>query len=255
MAPNATYYRGSKELIRTAATALNSGDIVPLEDGRVGVVQGLVPVVSGDQYAAGVVGIYNVAAASGTTFALGVPVFYNTSTDLAVNEAATLDGATAIYLGVCAKAKVSGETTVAVDLNIGFAIGNGSFIYEFDTETGVDATAHTLIPASRNPTGLIIEAVYGVVTEVFGGASEDQGIVTVRDSALNVIATLTPSNAGADAVNDIVVGTGKIYGATTGDAIKTVAAGLSVQGIVTQATSGASAAGRMKVYVKARPLA
>lgn len=127
-------------------------------------------------------------------------------------------------------------------------------VYEFDTETGVDATAHTLIPASQNPRGLLILGVFGRVTEVFAGASEDQGIVTVQDEDDTAIATLTPTNAGADAVGDIIVGYAA-HAATTGAATKTVAAGKAVEGIVSQATSGAGAAGKMKVYIEAIPLA
>lgn len=127
-------------------------------------------------------------------------------------------------------------------------------VYEFDTETGVDATAHTLVPASQNPRGLLILGVFGRVTEVFGGASEDQGIVTVQDEDDTAIATLTPTNAGADALGDIIVGY-SAYAASTGAATKTVAAGKAVEGIVSQATSGAGAAGKMKVYVVAIPLA
>lgn len=130
---------------------------------------------------------------------------------------------------------------------------------EVDCETGQSPQDVTIIPAAWNVGGLLLEECVAVVTEVFAGASQDQGVVTLKDSdgtSLNV--TLTPSDGGADAVGDMVVaaGTNKTAErAATGDPGAVVVAGKGVRAVVTQATSGSGAAGKMRVVVKAVRLA
>ena len=123
-------------------------------------------------------------------------------------------------------------------------------VYEFDCQTGVDAATHILIPAALNPTGLVIQHGFAIVTEQFAGSSEDQGIVTVEDTDGTDLFTLTASDAGADALNDIIQGY-SAPAASTGAAAKVVAADKGVRGLVTQATSGGSPAGKMKVILVA----
>jgi hypothetical protein len=153
--------------------------------------------------------------------------------------------------------------TVIVRLGVEAPAGSLSQVVgaatEIDCELGQSPQDVTVIPAAWNAGGLLIEECVGVVTEVFGGATQDQGIITLKDSdgtSLNV--TLTPSDAGADAVNDVVVaaGTSKTAErAATGDPAAVVAAGKGVRAVVTQATSGAGAAGKVRVIVKAVRLA
>lgn len=125
---------------------------------------------------------------------------------------------------------------------------------ELDCETGEDAADHLLVPGFMNRTGLLVLGVFGRVTEQFAGSSQDQGIVTVYDEDDNVIATLTPSNAAADAVGDIVVGY-SAYAASTGAAGKSVAAGKYIDCKVTQVTAGGTPAGKMTVHIIVAPLA
>lgn len=258
MTAEATFLRDPCTHKLTASGALTGGEVHQLSDSRAAYVDGLQAVASGDTYGARKSAIVKLPAASGTTFSKGDRVIWDASANLCVQPALTVDGSADFYVGIAHKAKVSGETVVEVELNaqpLQPAIPR-PFVYEFDCETGVDADPHTLIPANMNKNGLLVLAVYGVVTEVFGGASQDQGIVTIKDTAgtPNTICTLTPSDAGADAVGDVIVGTAKILGGATGDAIKTVAAGLGITGTVTQACSGAGAAGKQKVYVLVMPL-
>ncbi len=130
---------------------------------------------------------------------------------------------------------------------------------EVDCETGQSPQDLTLIPAAWNTGGLLIEECVGIVTEAFAGATQDQGVVTLKDSdgtSLNV--TLTPNDAGVGAVNDLVVAAGTnrtAERAATGDPGAIVAAGKGVRAVVTQVTSGAGAAGRLRVIVKAVRLA
>jgi len=125
------------------------------------------------------------------------------------------------------------------------------YVVEVDCET--DSASVELIPAHQNPDGLIIIAAFGVVTEQFGGGTEDQGVVTISDESDNAICTLTASDGGADAVNDVIEGF-FLHEAATGDAGKVVAAGEYVDCACTQNTSGTSAAGKMTVHLIVKPL-
>lgn len=256
MTAEATYLNCPDQHKSVAAGALTGGEVQQLSDARAAYVDGLQAVAANDTYGLRARAIAKFAAASGTTFSKGDPVYWNSSTNLAVAPALTLDGSTIFYLGTCHKAKTSGQTVVEVDMNVQPLLPAipQPFVYEFDCETGVDASTHVLIPANYNKRGLLLLAAYALVTEVFGGASEDQGIVTIEDTDGTDLCTLTATDAGADAANDVIVGTSDVFSATTGDAAKVVAAGKGIRGVVTQATSGAGAAGKMKVYVLVMPL-
>jgi len=129
------------------------------------------------------------------------------------------------------------------------------FVAELDVETGEDTADHVLLPAWMNRRGVVIELVYAIITEAMVGSSEDQGIITVYDSDDNALATLTPSDAAADAIGDMVIGTNPILiSGATGDAAKYLAAGKGIDCKVTQATSGGTPAGKMKVYLVVRDL-
>ncbi len=261
MAAEATHLQSSDSHRIVAGGALSAGEVVQLADARAAFVAGLQAIASGDPCNQTQRGLAKVASASGTTFSKGDPVYWDASANLAVAPALTLDGSADFYVGTAHKAKVSGETVVEVDLNaqpLLPAIPQPT-VFEFDCEDGADETGgtkniHVLIPANANKRGLLILGAYALVTEVFGGATEDQGIVTITDGSGNTICTLTATDAGADAANDVIVGTSDLFSATTGDAAKVVAAGVTVRGQVTQETSGAGKAGKMKVYVLATPL-
>lgn len=112
-------------------------------------------------------------------------------------------------------------------------------VAEFDC--GAAAKTVVLIPASQNKNGLIIRRLWGIVTEVMAGSSEDQGVVTVSDESNNSIGTLTPSNAAADGVGDNVLGAIADMDDATGTALVTVAAGEFVDAILTQICAGTPA--------------
>lgn len=128
-----------------------------------------------------------------------------------------------------------------------------SFTPELDCETGKDTADHVLIPEWMNPHGLQLALVWGVITEAMAGSSEDQGVITIYDESDNALATLTPNDAAADAIGDVIMGTNPLIGASTGDAVKSVAAGEYVDCKVTQATSGGTPAGKVKVYALVVP--
>jgi hypothetical protein len=128
-------------------------------------------------------------------------------------------------------------------------------VNEFDCETGQGGDTPVVIyPAAMNQNGLVFKGAFGIITEAMAGSSEDQGIITVEDTDGNDLCTLTPSNAAADSIGDIVQSSISVWASATGVAWVTVAAGKGIQAKVTQATSGGSPAGKMKVYLEVQPL-
>lgn len=200
---------------------------------------------------------YDKAAGGGVTFAVGDTIYYNNTTGLAVPPSLTLDPSADIEAAVCVLAAADADTfVVGIPVNVLDRYNViRPIVYEFDCDgDNGDTDEHILIPAWMNRHGLLFMGAWGLVTEQMAGSSEDQGVVTVEDEDDNALATITASNSGADAVNDVIVGTNDIYSATTGDAAKVVAAGKAIQGFVSQQTSGGTPAGKIKVYVEARPL-
>lgn len=140
------------------------------------------------------------------------------------------------------------------DLNIEDALP-AVIEFDFATTGGTGTTAVTVAPGSTNAKGWVFYDAFGIVSEVFGGDTEDQGVLTLADTADNALGTLTPSNGGADALNDIVACTNRAVAQTTGTAIKTIAAGVGIKATITQQTSGTGEAGKLKLYLVLRPLA
>lgn len=231
-----------------------AGQMLQAPSGKFGFVGGQNSIAQNHPAVIHTQGLVEIVAPSALVLAAGALVFVNLTTQEAVSTSP--NGTTILVAGRAAKAKADGDLSVYVDLNGTGMSTDGpieAYVYEFDCETGVDTDLHTLLPAIENTRGVIILSAIGRVTEVFGGASQDQGIVTITDSDSNSLCTLTPSDAGADVVGDVIVG----HDATdlsTGGALKTVAAGKSIRGQVTQVTSGAGAAGKMTVHLILLPL-
>jgi predicted RecA/RadA family phage recombinase len=253
----ATYNKDAAVKKFVATATADSGEIQQLEDGRACFITGLVAVAIGDTQGMQDRGIVAVDTAAATTFAKGDEVVWDASASLAVAKGLTMNGDADFRLGICVETCTNTQTKVQVDLNA-TAPGNGAplepVVFEFDCQTGVDATAHVLIPAEQNPNGLVITHSFGLVTEVFAGDGEDQGVITISDESNNAICTLTPTNAGADAIADYILGVQAQSTATGAATILQVAAGEYVDAAVTTPTSGAGAAGKMKVYIEAIPL-
>jgi hypothetical protein len=127
--------------------------------------------------------------------------------------------------------------------------------FDFATTGGTGTTAVTVAPGSTNSKGWVFYDAFGIVSEVFGGDTQDQGVLTLADTADNALGTITPSNSGADDLNDIVACTNRAVAQTTGTAIKTIAAGVGIKATITQQTAGTGEAGKMKLYLVLRPLA
>lgn len=248
-------YKTEGETVQhTHASAVSAGDPVRMSDGRIGVACTDIAAATEGSYR--VVGIFEGDANSADTWSKGDIVVYDASTGKLVKAALTLDGSADLVLGPATQAKANGQTKARCALNEGprnQGVITQAVVYEFDCEDGVDADAHVLIPAEQNPHGLLLLGVFGVVTEQFAGGSQDQGIVSVRYDT-TAVSTLTASDGGADAIGDVIVGTLSLVAASTGAVAPVIPAGKAVNGIVSQATSGSSVAGKMKVYIVAQPL-
>lgn len=238
----------------TPATALTAGTPVRLTDGRIGIPR--VDLAAGELGAVAVVGLFEVPKASATVFAAGDEIWWDASASQAVGaHAAGLDADLDYRLGIAAAAAANGAAHVLMELNGTRADAiPQSLEFEFDVADG-DTDVHVLLDPELNETGLLIEEIVAEVVEQMAGSSQDQGIVTIKNTAGSpaTLATLTPSDAAADAVGDVVVGY-LLHAASTGDALKKVAAGLGITGQVTQQTAGGTPAGKLRVRIKVRPL-
>jgi hypothetical protein len=223
-----------------------------VDDGRAAVVQGLKAVASGDTFAARVDGRHQILSASGTTFSRGVPVFWDISAHLAIGAALAEDGD--YYLGLCAKAKTSGQTRVQVDLNAERQTQRGLFTTRVREIDHADTAEFILLDAVDNPNGMALVAFLGDVSEAPAGSSEDQLIITLFDEDDNAIDTLTTTNTTPDAIGDIIVGAVSMFSSATGAVFKRIPAGKAAYAKVTQATAG-TPAGKLKVRAVLMPLA
>lgn len=241
----------------TADANRTAGEIIQLADGRAGFVK--TDLLNGEKGAVWTHGIFEVQAESATTFSVGETVWWDASANYAINQSnANYDD---FPIGVAVAAKASGEFVVLVDLNEtgGAELGGLRGLIQSDViEVDCDGTANAvldLIPAAQNLQGLLFLGAIGIVSEVFAGGDEDQAVVTVEDTDDGALGTLTPSDAGADAVGDMILSTNAVlWTSATGAAAKTVAAGKGVRCQVTTPTSGAGAAGKMKVRALFLPL-
>jgi predicted RecA/RadA family phage recombinase len=112
MTTNAKLSREAGERTIAAPAALAPATLIALAGvGLAAVYMGAETCASGDEIAVRTEGTFEVACASGTTFSIGDDVEWDDDNDLAVVAGGDF------RLGVAARAKVSGETTVLVDLN------------------------------------------------------------------------------------------------------------------------------------------
>lgn len=242
----------SEEFLTAPSGGYDNGELVQVAGGRPGFVQAMTPPAQGDLSTIKTMGKITVTADT-PAWSKGDEIWWDDSASKAVKKSNALDGAADFYLGLAAEDKALNATSGLVLMGIP-PVGLNPIAFEFDCETGVGDTAdHILIPAYMNPRGLILWEVFGRVTEVFAGSSQDQGIVTIEDIDNNSICTITPSDAGADVVGDVVVGHDG-SDLATGGALKLVAAGKAVTGRVSQQTSGGTPAGKMTVHFLAIPL-
>lgn len=233
----------------TPTAATTSGTAVQLPDGTVGTPPS--DIAASAKGSIQCKGVFKVAAATGTTWSDGDELWFDDSAGEAVVKSNALDGSADFRLGLAYGDKASGPLYGYVRLNE-VRPPFDPIVYEFDVADG-DTDSHVLIPAEMNPHGLVITSIFGIVTEAMVGSSEDQAVITVSDESDNSLATLTPSDAAADDIGDLVEGW-FLHEQATGTAGVTVAAGEYVDAAVTTQTSGGTPAGKIKVYITAIPL-
>lgn len=236
----------------TPSSATVSGKVVQLADGRAALVKsGLAASEMGAVYTKGII---SFKCATGVTFAAGAPVYWDQSADTCIASPAASDD---VYLGTCVVAKTT-ELEVLVDLNEGFggAAGTGqrgAWVTRAVVIDHADTAEFELVSAVENPNGLLVVSFHGVLTEVCAGTEDQLGISLYEDGADAAQSVILASDAGADAVGDILIGTRTLAAGATGNVAAIIPAGCGAYAKVSQATTG-SAAGAMKVSALVCPL-
>ncbi len=263
----------SVELLVAASTKIYQGALVGMKAD--GYVRGLVAVAVGTTLSGGdrFIGVAAHAAdnSAGLDGAKKIKVHVSGAFDHAVSGLALEDVGAPVFAsddGTLTKVSLGNAFVGWVERFISSGVGTirltgpntGGVTPEFiRVSPAIVTTALNkalLIHATENQNGLLITEAIGLITTVMAGATQDQGIVTLQDTDGTTLGIIfTPSDAGADAVDDKVEGVGTARQAATGVAMVVVPAGKGVQATVTQICSGSGAAGAMKMFVKAMPIA
>lgn len=176
---------------------------------------------------------------------VGKPVYASTDNDF------TLSPSAAGQIGSAIGFEATGYAVVRIEPGL---TQNGQLVASsvvVDCQDGETPSEVFMMPGAINKSGAVVALAVASVVEQFAGASQDQGIVTLQDSdgtTLNL--TFTAADAGADALNDFIQEAGSadpLVVAASGDAGAIVPAGKGVKAKVTQPTSGAAAAGKMRI--------
>lgn len=202
---NAAFLHQAGEVQITAGAALNGGEIQQLADGRACVRAGLADSASGDLVTFYTSGVFDVKAASGTTFAAGETVWWDESAEAAIGVGSAAAGD--FPIGVAVKAKVSGETAVEVDLNVQsgqgeevleVAVAASSAVTNTTTETEV---GRVTIPANTVGVGTILD----FFTQVIATATNGTDTFRVRIRKDSITGEILADSAAVDlADNDVV---------------------------------------------------
>jgi len=233
----------------TPSAAKTAGQVELITGGRAGAVDA--SLAASEKGALVTEGKRAFLCAAATTFAVGDPVFWDASANLAV----TAEGDSAdFYVGVCVATCGSTATYVMVQMNVPCAPVNlnglrGVWVTRPIVMDHADTASYTIITAAQNPDGLNIDSFFGIVTEQPAGSSEDQLVITLYDEDDNALATLTTTNTSPDAAGDLIQGSLGWSDGTTGEVAPVIPAGKSAYVKVSQATAG-TPAGAVKVQVK-----
>lgn len=221
-----------------AGVAVNPGALMALLDGRVGVSQNSKAAASGDYVEFATAGVFDVASASATTFALGDEVYLDVSEGLAVATPGDVDD---LYLGRAQVAKVEGDTTVRVYISEAHSGALRNVRASRSVGIGYNSTAEDVVlNAEDNPNGMLAQLVV-VVTTTIAGASQDQMIVNLYDEDDNSLGSVTTVDGGAAA--------GLTYSAWC----KQIPAGKGAYIKPSQVASGSGAAGAVRARVILTP--
>lgn len=109
----ALFIQDESALDYTPGGASIAGEVAQLADGRVGIVT--VDLAASELGSLRTRGVFDLLAATGTTFLIGEAVYWDASANLAINLANV--GVGDFFVGFATKAKVSGPLVVRVDIN------------------------------------------------------------------------------------------------------------------------------------------
>jgi hypothetical protein len=234
----ATFVNEAGVVELTAPSDLAPGLVVQLPDGRAGIVSGCDTVLTGDVAAIQVAGFVEVACATGTTFSKNDTAYLDYSARVAI---ASQTGESDFYLGRVARAKVSGELTVLVELNVDDFLRGRLRAVSLDH---ADATEHVVLAAANNVSGMQVLKLTGTVTEAMVGSSQDQLIVGLFDEDDNELGRITATDGAADTVGTVL----------SDETVKPIPAGKGAYVKVIQATAGGSPAGAITIQAFGLPL-
>ena len=108
------------EYKQKATQADNGGDVIQVADGRLGIVQtlggGTDAIAVGDPETIRTTGVFDLACASGVTFAAGTKLYWDPVALTIVTTGGNANGS--YYAGVAVQAKTSGQLWARVDINV-----------------------------------------------------------------------------------------------------------------------------------------
>ena len=204
------------EVKYTATIARASGEVVQLNNGLAGVVQGLNARAIGDEVAVKTRGRATVAKTASINLLEGAQVFWDRSANTATFERAAGD----FYLGYAAKDSLAAATEVEVVLNekpaylIDFdGSPGGDVLWTEEATDGLGVTAAT----TQQPTTLSFDAVAEVAQAALFVASAEHKI-QIADGFIAEF-DIAIYNIGDDAALDINIGVANGSHATDADAI------------------------------------
>lgn len=136
------------EVHQVATQADNGGDVIQLADGRLGVVQGIGggndAVAIGDMETIRTVGVYQFPCGSSVTLANGAKAYWDPVALTIVTTGGNANGS--YYAGAVVMAKVSGVTSILVDINVPVVATSAAALDATATITATGTTVATAAP-------------------------------------------------------------------------------------------------------------
>ncbi len=187
MPMNARFLTSGNTLPYTPAADVAAGKIVVV-GGILGVAN--VPITANTLGALAITGVFALAksGSTGPVFAVGDPVFFNTSTELAV----TAPGANVVFAGFCTEAATTSQTEVNTRLAPELTIDSAFFQIE-DLAANGDIANRPCFSLANG--GRIVDIVINGAASAAGIDDSNTSVWTFADAAGNTIVTKTYNTA------------------------------------------------------------
>lgn len=196
----------------TPAVARTNGDIIQLADQRAAIVQ--TDLAISQKGAVFTHGQFDITSATGTLFAAGEEVWWDTTNKLAVKVSTITNSVPGYRLGLCLVAKVSGDLTVRTDLNampmgqrLKVMTSNNDGAADFGTSSAETVIATYSFAAGQLKTGSVIEFLAALLAVATNSTDTFQWRVRLGGLTGTVVADSTAIDL---ANNDVGVLSGAI---------------------------------------------